>query len=151
MRQEVRIRATESLVTIFHKGLQIAAHPRSQAQGRFTTRSEHMPSNHKFMSGMDGEWFLREAAKIGPHTNAYLSAVLKSRQFPQHAYRSCLGILDLARRYARPQIEAACQVLLTANLLSYRDVKTELERLAAMASETVLPAHENVRGSSYYQ
>lgn len=151
VRQEVRIRATENLVAIFHKGQQVAVHPRSQAQGRFSTRSEHMPANHQFISGMGADWLLREAAKIGPQTSAYLSALLQSRQIPQHAYRSCLGILGLARRYARPQIEAACQVLLTANLLSYRDVKTELERLAARASETVLPAHENVRGSSYYQ
>ena len=76
---------------------------------------------------------------------------MKSRQFPQHAYRSCLGILDLACKYKHPQMEIACQVLLTANLLSYRDVKAELEHLAANVSETVLPAHENVRGSSYYQ
>jgi hypothetical protein len=48
-------------------------------------------------------------------------------------------------------METACQVLLTANLLSYRDLKSELERLTVQASETVLPAHENVRGSSYYQ
>lgn len=151
VRQEVRIRATETLVAIFHKGQQIAVHPRSQSQGRFSTRAEHMPSNHKFMAGMDGDWFLREAAKIGPHTTAYLSALLKSRQFPQHAYRSCLGILDLARKYSHPLMETACQILLTADLLSYRDVKTELAHLAANASETVLPAHENVRGSSYYQ
>ena len=110
-----------------------------------------MPANHQFVSGMGADWFLKEAEKIGPHTSAYLSALLKSRQYPQHAYRSCLGILDLARHYAHPQVETACQVLLTANLLSYRDLKSELERLAAQATDTVLPAHENVRGSSYYQ
>lgn len=151
VRQEVRIRASEDLVAIFHKGQQVAVHPRSPAQGRFSTRTEHMPSHHKFMAAADGDWFLREATKIGPQTTAYLSALMKSRQFPQHAYRSCLGILDLARKYTCPQMETACQVLLTANLLSYRDVKAELEHLAANVSETVLPAHENVRGSSYYQ
>ena len=46
VRQEVRVRASESLIAIFHKGQQVAVHPRSHAQGRFTTRSEHMPSNH---------------------------------------------------------------------------------------------------------
>lgn len=151
VRQEVRIRASESLIAIFHKGQQVAVHPRSQAQGRFTTRSEHMPSNHQFISGMGADWFLEEAEKIGPHTSAYFSALLKSRQYPQQAYRSCLGILNLARHYTRPQVETACQVLLTAHLLSYRDLKSELERLATQATDTVLPAHENVRGSSYYQ
>lgn len=151
VRQEVRVRATESLVAIFHNGKQVTVHPRSQAKGRFTTRSEHMPSNHQFVSGLGSDWLLKEAEKIGPHTKAYFSALLKARQYPQHAYRSCLGILDLARRYTRPQLENASQVLLTANLLSYRDLKSELERLAAQATDTALPAHENVRGSSYYQ
>jgi transposase len=151
IRQEVRIRAAESLVAIFHNGQQVAIHPRSQAQGRFSTRSEHMPSTHQFMSGMNEDWFLREAGKIGPQTSAYFVALLKSRPFPQHAYRSCLGILDLARRYTHPQMETACQVLLAAHLLSYRDLKNELERLVTQAPEPVLPAHENVRGQSYYQ
>ena len=151
VRQEVRVRATETLVAIFHKGEQIAVHPRSQAQGRFSTRTEHMPANHQFISAADGDWFLREAAKIGPQTTTYLTALLNSRSIPQHAYRSCLGILDLARKYTQPQMETACQVLLTAKLFSYRDVKSELERLGANPPETTLPAHENVRGSSYYQ
>jgi transposase len=151
VRQEVRIRATESLVAIFHNGKQVAVHPRSQAKGRFSTRSEHMPSKHQFVAGMGADWLLKEAEKIGPQTKAYLAALLKARQYPQQAYRSCLGILDLARRYTRPQLENASQVLLTANLLSYRDLKSELERLTAQATDTVLPTHENVRGSSYYQ
>ena len=151
VRQEVRIRAAENLVAIFHNGQQVAVHPRSQAQGRFSTRSEHMPPTHQFMSGMNEDWFLREAGKIGPQTSAYVAALLKSRPFPQHAYRSCLGILDLARRYTHPQLETACQVLLAAHLLSYRDLKNELERLAAQTPEPVLPTHENVRGHSYYQ
>jgi hypothetical protein len=145
--QEVRVRASESLVAIFHNGKQVAAHPRCQVKGRFTTRSEHMPSNHQFIAGMGADWLLKEAEKIGSQTKAYFSALLKARQYPQHAYRACLGILDLARRYPQPQMESACQVLLAANLLSYRDLKSELERLAVQASETVLPAHENERGS----
>lgn len=120
-------------------------------KGRFTTRSEHMPSNHQFIAGIGSDWLLKEAEKIGPQTKDYFSALLKARQYPQHAYRSCLGILDLARRYTRPQMETACQVLLAANLLSYRDLKSEFERLTAQATDTVLPMHENVRGSSYYQ
>lgn len=151
VRQEVRVRATESLVAIYHNGRQVTVHPRSQAKGRFSTHSEHMPSNHQFIAGMGPDWLLKEAEKIGPQTKAYFTALLKARRYPQHAYRACLGILDLARHYPHPHMETACQVLLTANLLSYRDIKSELERLAVQASETILPAHENVRGSSYYQ
>jgi len=46
----------------------------------------------------DSDWFLREAAKIEPHTHAYFTVLLQTRPHPQQAYRSCLGILDLARQ-----------------------------------------------------
>jgi transposase len=150
VRQEVQIRATETMIAIFHHSEQVAIHPRSQHQGRFTTRAEHMPANHSFILGADRDWFLKEAAKIGPQTASYITALLESRHFPQHAYRSCLGILNLARKYPLQQIETACQSLLPTGLLSYRDVHAELERISANPSAQTLPAHENVRGNTYY-
>jgi len=150
VRQEVRIRASETMVQVFHHGQQVALHPRSRVQGRFSTRSEHMPANHQFVVHADGDWFQREAEKIGPHTAAYFRALLQSRRYPQQAYRSCLGILALARKYSQAQLELACQHLLPAHLLSYSDMKSELARLAAKPSTEPLPAHENVRGPNYY-
>ena len=51
----------------------------------------------------------------------------------------------------RTRLETACEHLLAASLFSYRDVKSELERLAAAnPPEPSLPAHENVRGNNYY-
>jgi len=152
VRQEGRIRATESMVSIFHHGVQVSVHPRSLVQGRFSTRPEHMPANHRFVLNANGDWFQREAKKIGPHMFAYMTALLRSRRYPQHAYRSCLGILNLAGKHPHAQLEAACQVLLEARLFSYRDVKSELERLEkADSPEPPLPAHKNVRGNEYYQ
>jgi len=150
VRQEVRLRASESIVQIFHHGQPVAIHPRSRVQGRFSTRSEHMPASHRFVLNADGNWFQQEAEKIGPQTNAYITALLKSRPYPQQAYRSCLGILDLARKHSPANMETVCQRLLPAHLLSYTDVKSELERLASNPSTEPLPVHENVRGQSYY-
>jgi hypothetical protein len=109
-----------------------------------------MPANHQFVLKADGDWFQQEAEKIGPHTAAYFQALLRSRRYPQQAYRSCLGILALARKYSQVQLEMACQRLLPAHLLSYTDVKAELERLAAKTPTEPLPTHENVRGQNYY-
>jgi transposase len=148
--QEVRIRTTENLVQVYHHSQPVALHPRSAVQGRFSTQAEHMPANHRFMLNANEDWFQREAAKIGPHTHAYFTALLQSRPHPQQAYRSCLGLLDLARKHPQPWLELACQRLLAAHLLSYRDVKSELERLATELSANSLPAHENVRGDTYY-
>ena len=102
------------------------------------------------MLNADANWFQPEAEKIGAHTAAYFSVLLKSRAFPQQAYRTCLGILDLARKHAHARLEIVCERLLPAHWLSYKDVKAELERLAVNLPAEPLPVHENVRGQSYY-
>ena len=148
--QEVRIRATERMLTIFHRSQQVAIHPLSSIQGRFSTSADHMPSHHRFVLNADSDWFLREAAKIGPQTAAYMTAVLRSRPFPQQAFRTCLGVLDLARKYLPAHLETACQRLLPGKLLTYKDLKSELEHLTRDLPVQPLPAHEHVRGDTYY-
>jgi len=109
-----------------------------------------MPSHHRFVLHQDSDFFLREAAKIGPQTTAFMTAVLRSRPFPQQAFRTCLGILDLAHKYLPTHLETACQRLFSAHLLTYKDLKSELEHLTKNISSQPLPAHEHVRGDSYY-
>jgi transposase len=148
--QEVRIRATERLLEIFHHGQQVAIHPLSTVQGRFSTCSDHMPSNHRFVLNTDSDWLLREAAKIGPQTAAYMTALLRSRPYPQQAFRTCLGVLNLARKHPHAHIELACQHLLPPRLHTYQDLKSELQLLSNEISTNPLPTHENVRGDTYY-
>ena len=149
--QEVNIRATEHLLAVFHHGQQVALHPRSPSLGRFSTNPDHMPDNHRFVMTTDADWLQRQAGKVGPYTAQFVTALLRSRPFPQQAFRSCLGVLSLARKHPPARLEQACQRSLTANLFSYRDLKAELDALAAASSpDTPLPAHENVRGKTYY-
>jgi transposase len=149
--QQVEIRASERMVEIFHMGKQVAIHPRSRVAGRFTTRPEHMPSNHRFILELDADWLLRQAQSIGPQTAQYLTMLLKARAFPEQAYRSCLGVLSLARKYPGSLLETACQHLLEAHLFSYGDVKRELERLVQQSTPDNPPlVHENIRGETYY-
>lgn len=148
--QEVQIRATERMLEIFHHSQQVAIHSLSRLSGRFSTSADHMPSHHRFVLNQDSDFFLREAAKIGPHTAAFVAAVLRSRPFPQQAFRTCLGILGLARKYLPVHLETACQRLLSAKLLSYQDLKSELEYITKDLPIQPLPAHEHVRGDTYY-
>ena len=148
--QEVQIRATERMLAIFHHSQQVAIHPLSNVPGRFSTSADHMPSQHRFVLNTDSDFFLREAAKLGPQMAAYMTAVLRSRPYPQQAFRTCLGILDMARKYLPIQLEVACQHLLSAHLLTYKDLKSELEHLTKDVSVQPLPVHEHVRGDTYY-
>lgn len=151
--QKVDIRASERMVEIFHHGKAVAIHPRNFRQGRFSTQREHMPANHQFMEDINPDRLIEWASKIGPQTAILMKATLRSRAFPQQAYRSCLGILSLAKKYNRPLFEQACQAVFEAKEFSYMAVKEELIHLQKQVTQPVvetLPTHENIRGADYY-
>ena len=70
-------------------------------------------------------------------------------------YRSCLGILRLAKSYPAERMEAAAQRALRARAYSYRSLdsilRNQLDRLPP-GNEPVQRAveHENIRGADYF-
>lgn len=151
--EEVQLRATEGLIEIFHKSRRqpVAVHPRSQAPGRFTTQTAHMPAKHQKHLEWTPERFLKWAKDIGPATVQCVQAVLASRQHPEQAYRACLGILNLANRHGQERLEAACLQAIPGQRFSYREVKDLLDHLpASPESGAVPPDHDNLRGQTYY-
>jgi len=153
--KEVEIRVTEKTVEIFYQRQRRASHRRSPAQGRYSTQNEHMPPAHQKYSDWSPERFLRWAEEIGPDTTRLIAAVLEARRHPQQAYRSCLGILSLSKRYTNVRLEAACRRALPAGICSYKGVRNilenKLDRLEMDQSPAaVLPSHANIRGESYY-
>jgi transposase len=152
--QKVDIHATEKMVEIRHHGKSVAIHPRNFRQGRFSTLREHMPANHQFMEDINPDKLIEWASRIGPQTATLVKATLRSRPFPEQAYRSCLGILSLAKKYDHALLEQACQSVLEAKEFSYKAVAEELlclqKQVTAPVIET-LPTHENIRGAEYYQ
>ncbi len=153
--KEVDVRGTEKAVEVFYNRARLASHPRSRIQGRYSTRREHMPPAHQAVSDWSPERFLRWAEEVGPHTRQLIAAVLESRRHPQQAYRSCLGILGLGKRYSNARLEAACRRALPAGIRTYKGIRNILEnRLDQVDREqppaTPLPAHANIRGDGYY-
>jgi transposase len=64
---------------------------------------------------------------IGPHTAALVEAILADRPHPEQGYRSCLGILRLAKRYDPARLEAACARAGSVAARSYRHVDAILK------------------------
>lgn len=152
--QEVDLRVTEHLVQIIHKGKDVAFHPRSFKPGGYTTLREHMPPNHQFIDKINADQLLSWAEMVGPHTHALIQETLKSRTYPEQAFRSCLGILNLAKKHPSSRMELACQAVLQNKSLSYKAVKDELTWLIKqppLPDSEALPAHDNIRGHEYYQ
>ncbi len=153
--EEVVVRATQATIEVFFKNRRVASHRRVNALGYHSTLPEHMPPAHQKYQEWSPERFVRWAQTIGPQTAQLVQALLASRKHPQQAFRSCLGLLRLAKRYGEERLEAACRRALPAGIHSYKGVKNILDaRLDQVEPEeppTAIPtAHENIRGQSYY-
>jgi transposase len=149
------VRATQNTVEVFFNNHRVASHRRTDTPGQHTTLSEHMPPAHQHYQEWSPERFTRWAQTIGPHTTQLVQALLASRQHPQQAYRSCLGLLRLASRYGAERLEAACRRALPAGIHSYKGVKNILDaKLDQVDPEEPAPVaptvHENIRGHTYY-
>jgi transposase len=156
VQQKVDVRFTAKTVECFFRGKRVASHIRSFQPGRHTTAKEHMPSKHRKYLGWTPERFLRWAAKIGPQTERLAEVILKSKPYPQQAYRTLLGILRLGKSYTDLRLEAACGRALAIGSTSYRSVesilKNGLDAKPIQEKETSVPIqHQNIRGSQYYQ
>ncbi len=148
-------RATATTVEIFHRGRRIASHLRSYRAGH-TTLGEHMPSSHRAHAEWTPSRFLHWASEVGPMTQALVQAILEERPHPEMGYRSCLGILRLARKYGPERLEKACARAVRVKARSYRHVATMLEKglesvpLPTEEATTLPLFHENLRGPDYY-
>jgi transposase len=95
---------------------------------------------------------------VGPQTEALVQQILASRPHPEQGYRSCLGLLRLAKKYGPERVEAASGRAVAVGARSYRHVdsilKHGLDRLS-LDADAVPPrprlVHANVRGPAYYQ
>jgi hypothetical protein len=92
---------------------------------------------------------------VGPHAGELVQQILKARPHPEQGYRSCLGLMRLARRYGHERLEAASRRALDLNAHAYRHVKSILEKgldrqLLHEPAEVTACTHANVRGAEYY-
>ena len=156
VKKEVEVRMTRHTVECFYRGNRVASHRRSDQKGRHTTLTAHMPESHRQAGEWTPERLKRWAAKTGPATEKLIQVVLASRQHPQQAYRSCLGILRLGKAYGDERLEAACRRALVLGSCRYKSIESILklrldEQPLEGQQELALPdAHDNIRGPAYY-
>jgi transposase len=156
-RSEVEVRFTGRTVEIFVKGKRIAAHVRGSGNHGHTTVREHMPSSHQRYASWTLDRIRREAASIGPSTATLCDLILERKPHPEQGFRACVGILRLGRSFGCERLEAAAALAIDINGLSYRSVRSildkNLDRRAAnkpSADSTPIVIHPNIRGSGYY-
>lgn len=157
LRETIDVRVTAALVEVLHKGVRIAAHPRSFEKHRHSTLVEHMPPDHRKYAEWNPARITDWAAKTGPSTVRFVEALIKAKAIPEQAYRACLGVFRLAKSYPVVRIEAACERALRYNACSFKSLRLILENSLDRQTDDASPAspslspHENIRGGGYYQ
>jgi transposase len=154
--QEVDVHLTAETLEVLHRGVRVASHVRSYEAGKATTLTEHMPKAHQKYVGRTPSRLIEDAHQVGPSTGQLAEAILAAKRHPEMGYRSCLGILRLAKTYPAERMEAAARRCLRARAYNFQSMdsilKNQFDRLPLAGDPPVPPAvdHDNIRGAGYF-
>jgi transposase len=156
--KQVKVIFDDRIVAIYADNLRIAQHRRNKKRGQYTTLSAHMPPKHQFVHSWSAERFQTWARSIGEEAFLVVSHLLRSKPHEQQAYKSCLGVLSLAKKHGSEDLNLACRRALNYNRISFKEVELYLKDLIdrrndSMGNEQILPfaTHKNLRDKALYK
>lgn len=157
IKKELYARYNTKTVEIFYQNQRIASHPRSYGVYGYSTDVQHMPKAHQCHAEWTPERIAAWAKKIGGSTVQLIDSIMASRAHPQQGFKSCLGILRLAKSYGEDRLEMACQRALDIGGHSYKSVESILKNKldqqplpSAAQEEKLSDTHEYIRGKNYF-
>lgn len=154
--QKVKTLYTDRMVEIYKDNVRIALHKRNRKPYGYTTERSHMPAEHQFVEGWNTDRFVKWASKMGGSIADFIKRLLDSKEHPQQAFKSCMGVLQLSKGYKREELEAVCARAIEYNCISLKFLKNSLKNNIHKTEqekpiEMRLPFHENIRGKEHYK
>jgi len=155
---KVKLIYSASHVNVFYNKERIAYHRRSTLKYKYSTVKDHLSSAHQFVSSWNPDKFISWAGAIAPVVKDYIIQILDKTDYPEQAYRSCVGILSQEKKYDRERFIKAIQRATYFGAFNYSIVKKildpGLDQIAPaddVAAQMALPFHENIRGPQHYK
>ena len=158
--KQTQIHYTKRIVEVYYNNERIAIHERNPSKGVYTTINNHLCSTHQEYKQWSPEYFKSLAAKHGEDVLMYIDGLIHQNTYPETAYKSAMGIIQLHKEYGSERLNRACQRAAYGNVFRYRIVKNILKRNLDKEqmtydqlnkTESHIPRHENIRGASPYQ
>lgn len=153
---KVHVIITPSLVRLYYQGECVATHSTEQTS-KYNTIKEHLPSHHQIvLDGMNQELLKERARSIGAPVLEVIERILRNSIHPEQAYKSCQGILIIAKKTSKEILLQSCVIALQYNVCTYRNIQRlalgqYANREFSITNTTKqLPIHENVRGAKHY-
>jgi transposase len=154
--KQVTVVSSLRTVEIFHDNLREAFHRRVFLRG-WTTVKEHMPEHHRFVAAWSPDRICGWAREIGPAVELQCRRIMGQFEYPEHGYKSCIGLIKLADKWSGARVQAASSIALSRDRFGYRAVKAILvndeDKILthpAVISAAVTTTHENLRGQAAY-
>lgn len=154
--ETVDVRLTDQTIEIFIQNERIYTHKRASQSEKYKTVTDHMPPDKLFYTNWNKSRFLKWASDVGEATRAVVQSIFDRSAVEQHAYRSCFGIMGLAKKHREGQVEMACQYVLTISKQpTYSLIKNHLERATVTERRTgkqdrAAAPKGFVRGAAYF-
>lgn len=153
---KVKMVYDERIVALYYDNVRIAQHKRDRTPNDYTTLEDHMPAPHRFYAQWSPERLLRWAEAIGKEVREVVANVLESRKHPEQAFKVCLGILNLGKKYGEKRLEKICRKANSFGTYSLKRIENMLklsleeERHPQLELTPPVVNHQNIRGSRYY-
>lgn len=154
--KKVQIVYTSRMVEIYFNNVRIASHKRNLSPYGYTTDSTHRPKNHQFQAEWTAKRFINWARNISSEVEQVITAIIDNRKHPEQAYKTCMGLLSLQKKYAADEYIKACKKAITLNILTYKFIKNTLDsKTFNLDPEQELELfdaipHDNLRGKEHF-
>lgn len=152
---KVKVIYTRSLVRIYAKGKQVALHKRNYRPGVYSTDPSHLCSQHRHYLERSPDYYKNKARAYDACLGKLFEQIFTQDKYPEQLYRSCDGLLQLARNTSKEQLRQACEVALAYQNYSYTFMRNLLTNKVTLPTRQQppkpLPEHGNKRGKSYFQ
>jgi transposase len=154
--KKVKAIYTSRTVEVFSDNVRIALHQRDRKKYGYTTEKSHMPATHQFVNGWGTDRFVKWASQMGGSIETFIELLLESKGHPQQAFKSCMGVLNLGKKYKSEDLEKVCKKAIEYNSISFRFINNALKNnIHKMEQEDTinlkLPFHKNIRGKGDYK
>lgn len=153
--KKVKVLYAKSSIEVFYHYDLLATHERIRSPHTYTTDQTHLATQHQALSEWSPEFFLAKARAIHSDVELFIDHVLKKKQHPEQAYKSCQGILSFAKRVGPERLIKACQRAHGYGLYHYKIIEKILgngmDLIDTEPEQPAMPDHENIRGEDYYQ
>lgn len=157
--KRLKIKYSTKKISVYDEVEIVAVHDRFSGKGhKYITVQDHLASQHKYLSEWNPQKFMEMATAIDEVVANYIAKILSREMYPEQSYKSCSGVLNLAKRVGKQRLINACKRADGYGLYNYgiidQILRSKADNIAFEDDEPTnpsMPLHENIRGQDYYE